>query len=161
MTTVTQTRPTRRAVNGLRLQLFIALILLAIEIVLGIAVNLFVKLPASDKGKSLFSAFAAAIGSGPVSLAVHAIVGTLIVLAAISVLIRAISTRRVLQIVLTVIGLLAVLGAWSAGTGFVGSGANGASFGMATATALAIAAYATALFAVPTVPSPSPSTSTI
>jgi hypothetical protein len=151
MTTGTEARPTPRTVGGLRLQLFIALILLAIEIVLGIAVNLFAKLPAGDKGTSLFSAFAASITAGPASLAIHSIVGTLIVLASISVLIRAISTRRGLQIVLGVIGLLAVLGAWSAGTGFVGSGADGASFGMATSTAVAIAAYATALFAVPAV----------
>lgn len=147
--TATQTRPSSRALNGLRLQLFIGLILLAIEIVLGIAVNLFVKIPAADKGSSMFTAFGDAIASGPVSLAIHAIVGTLIVLAAISILIRAISTRRGLQITMAVLGLLAVLGAWSAGTGFVGSGADGASFGMATSTAVAIAAYATALFAVP------------
>jgi hypothetical protein len=151
MSAVTVTRPTPRAVSGLRLQLFIALILLAIEIVLGIAVNLFVKIPAADKGTFEFSAFAATFTHGPVSLATHAIVGTLIVLAAISVLIRAISTRRALQITLAILGLLAVLGAWSAGTGFVGTGDDGASFGMATSTAVAIAAYASALFAVPAV----------
>lgn len=151
MTSATATSPSPRVVNGLRLQLFIALILLAIEIVLGIAVNLFVKIPAGDKGTSLFSGFAAALTAGPVSLAIHAIVGTLIVLSAISVLIRAISTRRGLQIGLSILGLLAVLGAWSAGTGFVGNGEDGASFGMATLTAIAIAAYASALFAVPAV----------
>jgi hypothetical protein len=150
MTTATQARATR-SVKGLRLQLFIAIILLAIEIVLGIAVNLFVKLPAGDKGTSLFTAFGAAITSGPMSLAIHAIVGTLIVLAGISVLIRAITTRRALQIVLAAIGLVGVLSAWSSGAGFVGDGADSASFSMATATALAIAAYATALFAVPAI----------
>ena len=67
--------------NGLRRQLFITIILLAIEIVLGIMVNLFVKLPAGDKGTPWPTGFGAAITSGPVSLAIHAIVGTLIVLA--------------------------------------------------------------------------------
>jgi hypothetical protein len=150
MTTATKDRA-MRSVKGLRLQLFIAIILLAIEIVLGIAVNLFVTLPAGDKGTSLFTAFGAAIASGPVSLAVHAIVGMLIVLAGISVLIRAITTRRALQIVLAAIGLIGVLSAWSSGAGFVGDGADSASFSMATATALAIAAYATALFTAPAV----------
>ena len=149
MTAATETRATPRAVNGLRLQLFLALILLAIEIVLGITVNLFVKIPAADKGTFEFSAFVAALSHGPVSLAVHAVVGTLIVLASISVLIRAISTRRGLQIAMAIVGLLLVIGAWSAGTGFVGSGADSASFAMATQTAIAIVAYATALFALP------------
>jgi hypothetical protein len=157
MTTATQTRVTPRVINGLRLQLFIAIILLAIEIVLGISVNLFVKLPASDKGTSLFTAFGVAITSGPASVAIHAIVGTLIVLAGISVLIRAITTRRAFQIVLAIIGLIGVLGAWTSGAGFVGNGADSASFSMATATALAIAAYATALFALPAVQAGEPS----
>jgi hypothetical protein len=145
------TRATPRGLNGLRLQLFIAIILLAIEIVLGISVNLYVKIPAADKGTFEFSGFAAAITAGPASLAIHAVVGTLLVLAAISTLIRAIRTRRGLQIVLTIIGLLSVIGAWSAGTGFVGNGANSASFAMATLTAIAVAAYSAALFAVPAV----------
>ncbi len=75
----------------------------------------------------------------------------LIVLASISVLIRAITTRRALQIVLAIIGLIGVVSAWTSGAGFVGDGADSASFSMATTTALAIAAYATALFAVPAV----------
>jgi hypothetical protein len=151
MTASTATGQTPRVINGLRLQLFIALLLLSIEIVLGIAVNLFVKVPAGDKGSSMFAGFAAAITAGPVSLAIHALVGTLIVLASISVLIRAISTRSGLQITLAIIGLLAVIGAWTSGAGFVGDGKDSASFSMATLTAIAIAAYASALFAVPAV----------
>lgn len=156
MAAATQMRTTPRRVNGLRLQLFITIILLAIQIVLGISVNLFVTLPAGDKGTSLFTGFGAAVASGPVSLAVHALVGTLIALASISVLVRAITTRRPLQIVLAAIGLIGVLSAWSSGAGFVGDGADSASFSMATGTALAIAAYATALFAIPAVPNDNP-----
>lgn len=149
MTAATQTRVMLRRVSGLRLQLFIAIILLTVEIVLGMTVSLFVKLPAGDKGMPWPTGFGAAITSGPVSLAIHAIVGTLIVLASISVLIRAITIRRAWQIVLASVGLIGVLSAWSSGTGFVGDGEDSASFSMATATALAIAAYATALFAAP------------
>jgi hypothetical protein len=149
MTTVSardaDTRAASRGLNGLRLQLLIALILLAIEIVLGISVNLFVKIPAGDKGTFEISGFVAAITAGPASLAIHAVVGTLLVLAAISTLIRAIRTRRALQVELTIVGLLSVIGAWSAGTGFVGNGANSASFAMATLTAIAVAAYSAAL----------------
>lgn len=90
------------------------------------------------------------------SLAIHAIVGTLIVLASISVLIRAITARRAWQIVLAIVGLIGVLSAWSSSTGFVGDGEDSASFSMATATALAIAAYATALFAAPAVQTDKP-----
>lgn len=159
MSTQSVARPTSRALRGLRLQLYIVVVLLALEIVLGVAVNLFAKLPASDKGSSLFSAFGAAIGSGPISLALHAIVGTLLVLAGISVIIRAVGSRTVLQIVLASLGMLALLGAWTAGSGFVGHQVDGASFGMALDSGVAVLAYSTALFAIPlSLPSESAST---
>lgn len=151
MTTVSVDSARSRAFRGLRLQLYIVILLLTIETVLGIAVNLFAKLPASDTGDTMFSAFGAAIGSGPVSLAVHAIVGALVVLAGISVLIRAAGSRSTLQTVLAIIGLLAMVGAWISGATFVGAQSDGTSFGMTMATALAVLVYATALFAVPAV----------
>ena len=135
-----------RKVSGLRLQLMIAIVLIAIEVALGVSVNLFAKLPAADKGTSGFSAFGDAIASGPASLAVHAVVGTLILLAGVSVLIRAISIRSIMQIVLTALGLLTVLMAWGSGTAFVGSQADGASFSMTMGTVVALLSYTVALF---------------
>jgi hypothetical protein len=146
MTTVPTTRPTPRPINGLRLQLYIITAMLAIEVALGVYVNLYAKLPTSDKGTSGFAAFAAAIASGPVSLALHAIVGTLILLAAISVIIRGIATRRAPQIILAIVGLLAVLAAWGSGTGFVGNQVDAASFAMTIGTVIALLSYATAVF---------------
>lgn len=146
MTTATATQQTSRALRGLRLQLYIVIVLLAVEIVLGIATNLFAKLPANDKGLSLFAGFGAAIGSGPVSLALHAIVGSLLVLAAISVIIRAVGSRNALQVVLAIVGLVVLVGAWMSGSGFIGNQTDGASFGMSLSTGIALLGYATALF---------------
>jgi hypothetical protein len=140
--------PSSQSFRGLRLQLYIVVALLAIEIVLGVAVTLFAKLPASDKGTSLFTAFGGAIASGPANLTIHAIVGTLLVLAGISVIIRAARSRTALQIVLSIIGMVGLLGAWTAGTGFVGHQVDGASFGMALSAGIALLAYVTALFTV-------------
>lgn len=149
MTAALEKRMSVRALSGLRLQLYIAVILLVVEFALGTFVNLYAKLPAADKGTSLFAAFGAAVGSGPVSVALHAILGTLIVLAGISVIVRAVSIRSILHLVLAIMGMLAVLMAWVSGTGFIGSQAEGASFGMAVATAIALLCYATSLFLLP------------
>ncbi|HEY5224936.1 MAG TPA: hypothetical protein VIJ18_18050 [Microbacteriaceae bacterium] len=149
MTTALNNRMSARTLSGLRLQLYIAIVMLVIEFALGTFVNLYAKLPATDKGASLFAAFGAAVGSGPVSVAVHAVLGTLIVLAGISVIVRAVSTRYILHLVLAIVGMLAVLMAWVSGTGFIGSQADGASFGMAIATAIALLCYATSLFLLP------------
>jgi hypothetical protein len=146
MTDVSAGHSSARKISGLRLQLMLAIALIAIEIALGVAVNLFAKLPAADKGTSGFSAFGDAIASGPASLAVHTVVGTLILLAGISVLIRTISIRSITQIVLAALGLLTVLMAWGSGTAFIGSQADGASFSMTIGTVVALLSYTVALF---------------
>jgi hypothetical protein len=135
-----------RVASGLRLQLYIANVMIVVEIALGVDVNLFAKLPLSDKGASGLAALGAAIGSGPLSLGLHAIVGTLIVLASISVIIRAVSTRHPVFIALAVVGLLGVLMAWGSGTSFIGAQTDGSSFAMTIGTSVALLSYLTALF---------------
>jgi hypothetical protein len=91
------------------------------------------------------AAVGAAIAGCPPLLAAHAVLGRLLLVAAISFLVRAIATRRGAAIALGVVGLLAMLAAVGSGAGFVASGADQASMSMAVAAGVAMLAYAAAL----------------
>ncbi len=137
-------------VRGLRTNALAGLVMLLLEYGLGVWTNLYGHLPASDHGKGTFPAFEGAVAHGPVGLTVHALLGTLLIVTAVSVVVRATRLRRSIFIVIASVALLAILAAWFSGTQFVGDAANGASFGMAISTAVAILGYATILFiAVP------------
>jgi hypothetical protein len=129
--------------STLRGTAFAAIVLLLIEFAIG--VNLFGQVPKADQGKGAFAAFAAVFANGPAALTIHATVGTLLVIAAVVTLVRAVPTRRVDMIVLNAIALLAIIGAWFSGAGYVGSHDSGAARGMAYATAVAILCYALVL----------------
>jgi len=81
-----------------------------------------------------------------VALALHALLGTLILVTAISVVVRAALARRVAATIIGAIALLAVIAAWVSGARFTGNQADGASFGMAMAAAVALLCYAIILF---------------
>jgi hypothetical protein len=123
-----------------------ALVMLIIEFALGIGVNLYVSLPASDKGAGVLAAIGRALADGPVAVAVHAAIGLLLIVAAIGLLVQSVMHRHVAAIVLSAVGLLAVIGAATSGARFVGTGQEGASLGMAMATAVAMLCYAFCLF---------------
>ena len=140
MTSTTQQQDARRTppVGGwaLRGNCMGAAVLLIVQFGLGIAVNLYVALPAH---KPFFSTV-----SGSALLAAHVIVALVLLGAAISALVRAIRARRV--IVPTAIGLAAVLAAATAGAAFTSSQNTGASLAMALATAVAMFSYLAAIF---------------
>ena len=135
-----------RRASGLRASAFAAVVMLIIEYCLGIWVNLYARLPASDHGKGVFAAFGGAVADGPVALAVHAVLGTLLLVTAISVVARAAIARKNASTVIGTIALLAVAAAWLSGARFAGDTSNSASFGMAAATAVALLGYVTILF---------------
>jgi hypothetical protein len=138
-------------VRGLRANALAGLVMLLVEYGLGMWTNVYAKLPAADQGKATFAAFGDAVAHGPVGLALHALLGTLLIVTAVSVVVRASLVRRAALIVLGCVALLATLAAWLSGAKFVGDGANGASFAMALATGFAILGYVMILFiAVPT-----------
>jgi O-antigen ligase len=83
---------------------------------------------------------------GSATLAAHAIVAVLLLGAAIAAVVRAVRARR--AIVLTSVGLAAVLAAGIAGSSFVSNQSNGASLGMALATAVAMFCYVAAVFSI-------------
>ena len=117
-----------------------AVAMLIIQFILGIIYNLYGTAPTSTKSIGLFSS---------PDLALHVILGILLVIAGIGQLVQAIGTRHRLAISLSAVGLVAILAAFGAGLGFSGSGAAGASLGMALAFAVALACYVVLVFALP------------
>jgi hypothetical protein len=61
----------------------------AVEYSLAISVNLYLTLPAADRGKTLFAGLGAAVGNGPLLVTLHALLGTLLVITDIAAVIRA------------------------------------------------------------------------
>lgn len=132
--------------SGLRINAFSAAVMLLIEYGLGIWVNLYAQIPARDHGKGTLAAFGAAVADGPVALAVHAVLGTLLLVTAIALIVRAARARKAATTVIGATAFLAVVAAWVSGTRFVGDAANGASFGMAITTGVALLSYVIILF---------------
>ena len=120
-----------------------AAVLLVIQFGLGTAVNLYVTLP---KHKSFWSTV---FSQGAV--AVHAIVALLLLGAAAGALVRSIRFFRLggrALVVLTALGLVAVIVAGGSGVAFVRNGSAGASLSMALAAAVALFCYLAAIFAL-------------
>jgi hypothetical protein len=135
-----------RQLAGLRGNTFGALALLIVQFAIGIVVNLYATIPAKDEGSGIFGAIGRALTNGPASLATHAGVGLLIVLAAVALVVRSIVTRHTASIVLSVIGLAAIVTAALNGARFVADGGQAsASLAMALATAVAMLCYAIGL----------------
>jgi hypothetical protein len=137
---------TTRTGRGLRPNSFAAAVMLLLEYGLGIWVNLYANIPAADRGKGIFAAFGAALANGPVGLALHALLGTLLLVTAIILAIRAVVARMAATIAISVVALLAIITAWLSGARFTGAGADGASFAMALATGVALLCYVIILF---------------
>jgi|HubBroStandDraft_2_1064218.scaffolds.fasta_scaffold76039_2 hypothetical protein len=135
-----------RQLARLRGSSFGALVMLILQFAIGMVVNLYVTVPASDQGSGFFSALGKALSHGPAALASHAGLGVLLVVAAIALLGRAIQARHAPTIVLASVGLLAIAAAAVNGVRFVSDGgASNASLAMALSAAVAMLCYATSL----------------
>ena len=111
---------------------FALMILVIIQYALGMSYNLYGKMPTADKKLGLFSS--------PL-LALHVIVGTLLVFAAIYLVVRAVKARIRLTVITSVIGLLSLITAWVTGSAFAQKGGNGLSLAMGMMTAVALLCY--------------------
>ena len=118
------------------------LVLLVVEYAIGMYVNLYVTVPGADHGGSLGSA----ISNGPASLSVHAVIGLLLGLGALGVAAQSILVRHWGLIAASVIGLLAMIFASVAGTGFTSTGADSASMAMSVLSGIAMLCYAANLY---------------
>jgi hypothetical protein len=129
-----------RRLSGLRRASLGALVMLVVQFGLGIGVNLYISLPAKGSAGDAFS-------NGPL-LALHVVVGLLLIVAAIGLLVRAIIARHGAVIAAAAVGLLAIATAATQGFSFVSDGTNAASLAMALATGVAMLCYASALYLV-------------
>lgn len=123
-------------------------IAVVVQYALGIVVNLYVTVPARDQGGGFLAAIGRALANGPVALGLHAGLGLLLVLGSISLVVRSVLSRNRALIVLSVVFLLALLGAASSGASFVNSGDDGASASMAMLTGVALICSLISLFVV-------------
>jgi hypothetical protein len=131
--------------TGLRANSFAAIVILLTEYGLGAWVNLYGHLPASDHGASIATGFARAVSKGPAGLSIHAVLGAILVISAVTAIVRAALIRRPVLVGATAIGLAAIVVAALSGASFVGDGSDGASMSMAVAAGIAIGAYALVL----------------
>jgi hypothetical protein len=118
------------------------LVLLVVEYAIGMYVNLYVTVPGADHGGGLGSA----IASGPASLSLHAVLGLLLGLGSLGAAAQSILVRRWGLIALSVTGLLAMIFASVAGTGFTSTGDDSASMAMSVLTGVAMLCYAANLY---------------
>jgi heme A synthase len=138
MSTLTESRagsdlPTQ--LERVRMASFGALTMLILQFVLGTAYNLYGTAPTAKKSVGLFSS--------PL-LAIHVILGILLIIAAAFLVFRAAQARAGSGAVLaaSILALLAILAAAGDGSAFANNGDNGASLGMAIGTAIAMLCYA-------------------
>jgi len=129
------TRRQRRA--GLRQVSVAMLIMLVLQYGLGIFLNLYVSIPASDA----HAGFVQEIATAPPALTVHALLGLGLIGTAIWLVARAVGMRDRLLAVLATAGLTAIGGAFGTGEIFVKNGQPSASLAMAVLTGVALLCY--------------------
>ncbi len=137
----------------LRISFLFALVMLVGQFLLGMAVNLFVKIPTEHPGSNppeYFSGVAQsvtwAVLHGNILLAVHAGFGLVLVVAAVGTLVQAIGNRRRGIVVSAILGLIGVLGAGFNGGSFLNYHQDFSSMLMATGFAIAVVAYSAGIY---------------
>jgi lysylphosphatidylglycerol synthetase-like protein (DUF2156 family) len=136
----------RMELEAVRQVCLAALIMLVVQYGLGISLNLYIAVPASDAHAGIMQE----IANGPVMLTLHALLGLALIGAALVLLLRAIRLEDRVTAVLAAAGLTAIGGAFASGEIFVRNGQNGASLAMALLTAVALLCYIGALTRVST-----------
>jgi hypothetical protein len=131
-----------RRLAGLRRASLTTLVLLVVQFGVGIGVNLYVSLPAGSS-RSAGQAF-----SNGAALALHVVLGLLLIVSAIGLLVQAIMARYWPVIVAAALGLVGLVVAAGQGFSFVHDSTNAASMGMAGAGCVALLCYAAVLYLV-------------
>jgi hypothetical protein len=121
-------------------------LMLLVQYGLGMGVNLYLRVPAADRHRGVVTALIRSLSRSPVTLAVHAAFGLLLVLASLNVLVRALVARVRVAVALALVGLLAIVGAGLSGMAFVDRERAGASMAMAILTGVALLCYLLNLF---------------
>lgn len=131
---------------------FAACLLLLVQFLLGMATNLFVTLPTLHPGANAPNYFAGMVSGlgwliphGAFWAALHAVFGLALVVAAIVAVVLTWRAARA-AVALSVLGVLAVIGAAFNGTSFLNYGHDFSSMIMSALWALALACYATGMY---------------
>lgn len=127
----------RQRQTGLRRVSVALLIMLVIQYGLGIFLDLYVAVPASDAHAGIFQKIATA----PPALTVHVLLGLALIGTAILLVARAVGERDRVLAVLATTGLTAIGGAFGAGEIFMKNGQATASLAMAILTGVALLCY--------------------
>lgn len=122
---------------GLSRACLVTLSALVVEFGLGMWLNLYAQVPSADQHAGVTQQ----IKNGPLPLTVHAGVGAVLLVAALTVLVMAVRARGARVIVLAVVGLGAIGGAAAAGELFVRDQQSKMSLAMAALTGLALLCY--------------------
>jgi hypothetical protein len=137
----------------LRISFLFALVMLIAQFLLGMAVNLFVKIPDQHPGANppeFFSGVAQsvtwAILHGHVLLAIHSGFGLVIAIASVGTLVQAIANRRRGIVISAVLGFIGVLAAGFNGGSFLNYHQDFSSMLMSTGFAVAVVAYSVGLY---------------
>jgi hypothetical protein len=133
-------------IEALRRGSLAMLIALSVQTGLGLAVNIYATIPKSDDGAGLVAAIGRAVSNGPIGLAIHGVLGLVLLVMSVSLLVRAVIARDRFFLVTAVVGLLLVLGAAASGADFVGHGHDASSLTMGELTAAAQIIFGIALF---------------
>ncbi|HEY2441740.1 MAG TPA: hypothetical protein VGI31_01260 [Streptosporangiaceae bacterium] len=137
MTSTSDTgQPAAKTIARLRSSSMGALTMLIIQFVLGAGVSIYITPAHGGIGKAF---------SNGALLAIHAVVGLLLIIAAVDLLVRAVLARHRVMIITSAVGLIAIVGAAVNGITFLKNGADGASLGMAVATGVAMLCYGVSL----------------
>lgn len=137
-----------RRIRALRLNSAGISAMLLVQYGLGIGVNLYAEVPDADHGIGIAAAAGRALTSQPVVLALHTALGLLMLVAGVTVLVRAIRARRRLAIAASALGFAAIIGAAVSGATFVSDGHDSASLAMALLTGVALLCYLANLLTV-------------
>lgn len=138
---------------ALRVSFLYALVMLIAQFMLGMAVNLFVKIPTDHPGSNppeYFSGVAQsvtwAILHGHILLAIHAGFGLVLVIATVGTMVQAIQARRRGLIISSAFGFVGVLGAGFNGGSYLNYHQDFSSMLMATGFAIAVVAYSVGIY---------------
>lgn len=123
---------------GLRQPCLVILTGLAVQLTLGMVLNLYIAIPVADARAS----YLREIETAPGALTAHALLALLLLATAGVMLLRAITLRDMAVTALAAAGLTALLGAFAAGELFVRDRESSASLAMAMLTGAALLCYA-------------------
>jgi hypothetical protein len=139
--------------RALRVLASMAFFLLLAQFLIGMRVNLFVRIPQVHPGSKgpdyflrLLQGVPWAVLHGQLPLQVHAALGLLLVLGALVMVVLAVISRRRAWVIASVLGAIGVIGAGFNGGSFLNYGHDFSSMLMALGFAVAIGSYAVGLY---------------